>query len=424
MDKIKKMFFIAIVDAIATQIFINIIPGGFRISLSVAILPAFYYINRELNPMYTALFISAVGMFFRVFVNINAIMADYTFYIADINIIVFDLVYGFIFYYFFYKSKNKDFFNWLMIVFFADLFANLSEILSRNVNVIDYLNKLIVVAFIRTLIAIGLVLIFYYFINIFKKEIDRKKYYDLLGIFSDIKLEVYLMKNNIKYIEDIMTEAYMLYDNIEKKDTMYNKKQALNIAQKVHEIKKNYLGILSGLSNVELDNNIYDDMMFLKILEILEKNTNLFIKENNEKIEFNIIKNENFYIKKHYYVMSILRNLINNSIESLIDCDKKNKKIVLSYGYDGDYLEISIFDNGKGIKEKNIDYIFNQGFSTKFTNDGKIHRGLGLTLVKKIVENEFHGEMSVSSNYTRFTKINLKLKLEKAKGEENAILYY
>jgi two-component system sensor histidine kinase YcbA len=293
------MIFIAIVDAIATQIFISILPGGFRVSLSVAILPAFYYLDKELNPLLTAVFISIVGIMFRTVVSINVLLVDYSIFFDDINIILFDLVYGLIFYYFYYKKEEKSIFNWIMIVFFADLFANTAELVSRQESILIYLNELIVVAFVRDVIALLIVLVFYYFINIFKKEIDRKKYYDLLSMFSDIKSEVYLMNNNVKYIENVMTDAYMLYDNIENENLYQNKNQALKIAQNVHEIKKNYLGILSGLSNVELGNDLHDKMTFYKILEILEINTNNFINDNDNEINLSVLKNDDFYVVKH-----------------------------------------------------------------------------------------------------------------------------
>jgi len=424
MSKIKKMIFIALIDAIATQVFVSLFPGGFRISLSVAILPVFYYFDDELNPLTTAFFISTIGLIFRALVNVNAIILDSSFYFKDLNIIVFDFIYALIFFYFYYRKKDKQIFNWLMIVFFADLFANISELISRQISVIVNLNELIVVAFVRALISVLMVIMFYYFMSVFKKEIDRKKYYDLLGIFSDIQSEVYLMNNNIKYIENVMTDAYMLYDDIENENLYQNKKQALKIAQNVHEIKKNYLGILSGLSSVKLNDSIHDNMTFYKILDVLEKSANNFIIDNNGKISLEIVKNGNFNVAKHYYIMSILRNLVNNSIESLLKCNKINKKITIKYNFDDKYLYLNVYDNGCGIKEKNIEYVFNSGFSTKFTNDGKIHRGLGLTLIKDIIESEFKGNIEIQSNYRRFTRITVKLKLNHLKGENDEFLYY
>lgn len=424
MNKVRRMLFIAIIDAIATQLYINIFGDAFRISLAVAILPVFYYIDQELNPLYTGLFISIVGLFFRGFVNINVLFSNFMVYIDDINIIVFDLVYALIFFYFFYKQEEKPIFNWIMVVFFADIFANIAELISRNISVMENLNELIVVAFVRGLISLGLLLAFYYFRSLFKKEIDRKKYNDLISIFSDVKSEVYLMNNNIKYIEDVMTDAYILYDDIEKERVTTNKNKALKIAQNVHEIKKNYIGILNGLSGLEFNRDIYDSMKLSQMINIIEQNTKKYIEKNALDIElsFNIYKD--IHVKKHYYLMSILRNLVNNSVEALESIEKKHKKINITCDHVGDNIVFSVFDNGLGIKEKNLEYVFNNGFSTKFTNDGKIHRGLGLNLVKEIVEKEFDGSIEIQSNEGRFTKVTIQLKLSNFEEDDGEFFYY
>ena len=424
MTKVKKMLFIAIVDAIATQLYINIFGDAFRISLAVAILPVFYFIDKELNPLYTGLFISAVGLFFRGFVNINVLFSDFMVYIDDINIIVFDLVYALIFFYFFYQQEEKPIFNWIMVVFFADIFANVAELISRNISVVENLNELIVVAFVRGLISFGLLLTFYYFRSLFKKEIDRKKYNDLISIFSDIKSEVYLMNNNIKYIEDIMTDAYILYDDIEKERVTTNKRKALKIAQNVHEIKKNYIGILNGLGSLEFNRDIYDSMKLSQMTNIIEQNTKKYIEKNNLGIEINFHIYKDLAVKKHYYLMSVLRNLVNNAVEALETIDKRHKKINVTCDQVNDHIVFGVFDNGSGIKDKNIDYVFNNGFSTKFTNDGKIHRGLGLSLVKEIVEKEFDGSIKVQSNEDRFTKVTIELKLSNFEEDEGEFFYY
>ena len=52
---------------------------------------------------------------------------------------------------------------------------------------------------------------------------------------------------------------------------------------------------------------------------------------------------------------------------------------------------ITVDDTGNGIKSKDIDFIFKNGFSTK--GDG---RGTGLYQVKSMVEN-FGGEITVES---------------------------
>ncbi len=79
-----------------------------------------------------------------------------------------------------------------------------------------------------------------------------------------------------------------------------------------------------------------------------------------------------------------LENLTKNAIQAV---DSKNGRIelVTRPGIDGLTVEIEITDNGKGITAAAARKIFRPGFTTK-----KRGWGLGLTLVKRIVE-EYHG---------------------------------
>jgi two-component system sensor histidine kinase YcbA len=57
-----------------------------------------------------------------------------------------------------------------------------------------------------------------------------------------------------------------------------------------------------------------------------------------------------------------------------------------------------VTDTGCGIKAEHLDFIFSPGFSTKIDyNTGHINRGLGLSLVKDIVEEYLQGRIEVHS---------------------------
>ena len=65
---------------------------------------------------------------------------------------------------------------------------------------------------------------------------------------------------------------------------------------------------------------------------------------------------------------------------------------------------ISVRDNGPGIPEDEIGNIFLEGYSTKFDPvTGNIERGLGLSLVKDYVENDFGGEIKIDSQVGKYT---------------------
>ncbi|MDF5581139.1 ATP-binding protein, partial [Vibrio parahaemolyticus] len=120
---------------------------------------------------------------------------------------------------------------------------------------------------------------------------------------------------------------------------------------------------------------------------------------------------DDFSTKKHYYLMSVLRNLIVNSIEA-IPKDSRGE-IHLSHRRHDDKNVFIVKDNGIGIKASEINEIFNPGYSTKINYEtGEISRGLGLAIVKKIVEEELKGEIHVNSDIQYGTEISIAIKRE------------
>ncbi len=88
----------------------------------------------------------------------------------------------------------------------------------------------------------------------------------------------------------------------------------------------------------------------------------------------------------------ILGNLIENAFDSFKDSRTKEKNMYVSIEQNDELLSILIEDNGMGIHEKIQPVIFTKGFSTK----GNLDRGIGLYLIKEIVENA-NGTIQVES---------------------------
>ncbi len=86
-----------------------------------------------------------------------------------------------------------------------------------------------------------------------------------------------------------------------------------------------------------------------------------------------------------------------NSIDSIPD-SKKGAKISIEHRRDEEQHIFIVSDNGNGIDEEGLKLIFSPGFSTKIDYDtGEVNRGLGLSIVKYIIEEEFEGEVDVNS---------------------------
>jgi len=93
----------------------------------------------------------------------------------------------------------------------------------------------------------------------------------------------------------------------------------------------------------------------------------------------------------------VIMNLISNAIEACQESNQLPKKVIVTINKptDNNLLSISINDNGIGISEQNINAIFNPFFSTKSSTEKNL--GLGLSIVKEIIEHDFNGQIKVTS---------------------------
>ena len=78
-------------------------------------------------------------------------------------------------------------------------------------------------------------------------------------------------------------------------------------------------------------------------------------------------------------LVTILGNLVDNSMESLLDSSNRSVDVLLLYHVE--YIQITVKDTGPGIPPTLQETIFEKGFSTK-SHD----RGFGLALVQKVIE--------------------------------------
>jgi len=110
--------------------------------------------------------------------------------------------------------------------------------------------------------------------------------------------------------------------------------------------------------------------------------------------------------------MNVLLNpsLYNWTIENLvkngIDAMKGRGNIAIQILPDGNYVNILVADTGGGISKSNQKIIFNPGVTSK-----KRGWGLGLSLVKRIVEEYHQGKVKVLSSSKDGTIMQISLKV-------------
>ncbi len=105
------------------------------------------------------------------------------------------------------------------------------------------------------------------------------------------------------------------------------------------------------------------------------------------------------------HLKQILTNLIKNAVEALSPGDTISITSDSSISFSGkDFVAISIQDNGPGIPDEIKQHLFSPVTSTK----GSGHSGLGLSIVKKLID-EMEGSIVCRSNATTGTEFQILL---------------
>lgn len=412
MKKLKYMLMIAICIGLTSQIYFNFFVPGFIITCSVIVFSISLYLYYQLNPLITAFVTATIGVTIRgliVYFNNRDFYLTFKMVVPDT---MFFITFGAIFYFFYYKNINKDLTRFYFTIFFCDMLSNIVE-MSVRVNVTGMTTRIIsdiaIIAAIRSLITFTIIIIMKYYKSFLIKEEHEEQYRRLMIHASNFKSEIYFMKKNAAEIEDVMKKSYMAYKIISDNNYPSELKElALDISKDVHEIKKDYIRAIKGLEDIPEFNNDDIRMSILDIVEILEVNVREHIRKFKLDIKIDYKIKIDFHARAHFYLMTILNNLIMNSIESIEKRKNGIHKLIVEE-IKNDYV-FTISDNGYGIKESNMDFIFNHGFSTKFDKDtGNIGRGIGLSIVKDLVENVFKGEIKVVSTENKGAAFIVKL---------------
>ena len=116
-----------------------------------------------------------------------------------------------------------------------------------------------------------------------------------------------------------------------------------------------------------------------------------------------------FHSKVENLQVQLNRSLYNWTIENLvkngIDAMRGKGNIAIEIVPDGNYVNIMVSDTGHGIAKSDFHTIFNPGFTSK-----KRGWGLGLSLVKRIVEEYHKGKIKVLSSSKEGTIMQISLK--------------
>ena len=212
-----------------------------------------------------------------------------------------------------------------------------------------------------------------------EKSLIEKENRELISNIShDLKTPITAVKG---YVEGIMDGVADTPEKIDKYiKTIYNKAndmdRLINELTFYSKIDTDRIPYTFNKINV---NNYFNDCIEEVGLDLEAKNIELAY--------FNYVSEDVVIIADAEQLKRVINNIINNSVKYI---DKPKGYINIRVKDVGDFIQVEIEDNGKGISNKDLPFVFDRFYRTDASrNSSKGGSGIGLSIVKKIIED--HG---------------------------------
>ena len=208
-----------------------------------------------------------------------------------------------------------------------------------------------------------------------KVAFDRENKELISNISHDLKTPITAIKG---YVEGIMDGVA---DTPEKMDryirTIYNKANEMNLL----------INELTLYSKIDTNRIPYNFTTISAKGYFADCAEDLSVELESKGAEFiyrNFMEEDSKVIVDPEQLRRVINNIVSNSIKYT---DKPKVKITMDVKDVGDFIQVELGDNGKGIAAKDLPNIFDRFYRTDASrNSSKGGSGIGLSIVKKIVE--------------------------------------
>jgi signal transduction histidine kinase len=213
-------------------------------------------------------------------------------------------------------------------------------------------------------------------------RISTALFHDLANQLTSVSLDVAFLDNN--------------YDKTLVRRIQNNIEYINDVVQRV------------GVQMLSKDDNtqVRFDVVF-EIAEIIKLLT-LKAKENRVTISFNIPEDDILLLGDPTRFRQIVINLMCNAIDACAGCSEAKRTVIIDIAELNKKLQINVVDRGKGIAMDHIKCIFEPFFTLKQNGTG-----IGLFIVKQVVEQDFGGNITVQSNPKTGTKFTVNIPMGK-----------
>jgi len=245
----------------------------------------------------------------------------------------------------------------VLLLTLTDALSNLAELLLRpTLQPVSFdliLASIVSAGLVRSIITVyGYVLLKQYHAFVLEQN-QLKHYAELTMMTAKLKTELFYLQKSSQDIENVMERSYWLYNQLnhnedEAGNRESNSASALEIAREIHEVKKDYARVITGIENILKPSSLEQFMNLSEVLYIIEQNVRRYLASSNKAISITFDHTEDFKTGRHYTIVSLLDNLIMNAIDA---CGKSGHIRVLQTTSGTDFV-FEVRDNGCGIHSR------------------------------------------------------------------------
>ena len=210
---------------------------------------------------------------------------------------------------------------------------------------------------------------------------EKQRVEEMLGVGSELYAEALYLQKSMNHIEQITASSHDLYRKLKKENQRELSTQALQIAQEIHEVKKDSQRILAGLSKWTSRQQI-ETFYLSDLLDMVVTSNERYSEMIGKECTIETLMDIDCQTGQHVPLLAVLNNLTANAIEAI---DEKGQ-VMIRVDHDEEWLRFSVQDTGKGIPLEHEEVIFEPGYTTKFTDQGTAATGIGLSHVSAIID--------------------------------------
>lgn len=165
--------------------------------------------------------------------------------------------------------------------------------------------------------------------------------------------------------------------------------------------------LISSFKQVAVDQSS-DEVRVIKMSDYINEvllSLHPIIKKSNVEIKVIAPENESLINTYPGAIAQIVTNLVMNALIHAFDDGCENGKVGVLLAFQGEYVQVTICDNGKGMQESVAVKVFEPFFTTQRGNGGS---GLGMSIVYNLVVHQLSGSIKCKSKVDEGTSFSIR----------------